>query len=278
MEAHPDPQGDPHAGELTRSSKEYGRLAHLRFAPVLEAMERTPAGQHKTARRAHDGMADGGNQPRTRRRNLLALGVSPGKVHMATRSRKGYWRMSQNELVRIALNNRWLEEQGVPDMNAPAAVASLLNAKPDRMDGGTESKTSGWFFTTGLTPESDWTACLQPTNNNQRNLVYTKILTLSEITAKSNVVGFASGSAGILAGRKSHLDCGSHGPQCRDARTELEVKIPEMECRAQEPRGVSVWCLMGKDATFQTVRPEIRWKPRDGLRPALPLLVSGGKR
>jgi hypothetical protein len=43
---------------------------------------------------------------------------------MATRSRKGYWRMSQNEIVRFALNNRWLEEQGVPDMNATAAVAA----------------------------------------------------------------------------------------------------------------------------------------------------------
>lgn len=57
-------------------------------------------------------------QPRTRRRNLLALGISVGKVHLATRSRKGYWRMSQNSLVRTALNNRWLEEQGVPDMRA----------------------------------------------------------------------------------------------------------------------------------------------------------------
>jgi len=37
---------------------------------------------------------------------------------MATRSRKGYWRMSQNEIVRFALNNRWLEEQGTPDMRA----------------------------------------------------------------------------------------------------------------------------------------------------------------
>ena len=46
-------------------------------------------------------------QPRTRRRNLLALGADPATVHMATRSRKGYpppprlrrtgWRMSQNE-------------------------------------------------------------------------------------------------------------------------------------------------------------------------------------
>ena len=57
-------------------------------------------------------------QPRTRRRNLLALGADPGTVHMATRSRKGYWRMSQNEIVRYALNNRWLEEQGVPEVRA----------------------------------------------------------------------------------------------------------------------------------------------------------------
>lgn len=57
-------------------------------------------------------------QPRTRRHNLLSLGADPATVHKATRSRKGYWRMSQNEIVRHALNNRWLEEQGVPDMRA----------------------------------------------------------------------------------------------------------------------------------------------------------------
>ena len=57
-------------------------------------------------------------QPRTRRRNLLALGANPKRVHMATRSRKGYWRTSQIEIVRNVLNNRWLEEQGVPDMKA----------------------------------------------------------------------------------------------------------------------------------------------------------------
>ena len=57
-------------------------------------------------------------QPRTRRRHLLALGVDPKQVHMASRCRKGYWRASQIEIVRYALNNRWLEEQGVPDMDA----------------------------------------------------------------------------------------------------------------------------------------------------------------
>ena len=47
---------------------------------------------------------------------------------MATRSRKGYWRMSQIEIVRFALNNRWLEEQGVPDMRA---VWIALHYGPD---------------------------------------------------------------------------------------------------------------------------------------------------
>ena len=57
--------------------------------------------------------------------HLLALGADPATVHMATRSRKDFWRMSQNEIVRFALNNRWLEEQVVPDLNAPAAIAAL---------------------------------------------------------------------------------------------------------------------------------------------------------
>ncbi len=55
-------------------------------------------------------------QPRTRRRHLLALGIARDEVHMATRSRKGYWRMSANSIVQRALTNRWLHEQGVPDM------------------------------------------------------------------------------------------------------------------------------------------------------------------
>ena len=55
-------------------------------------------------------------RPRTRRRHLLALGIAPEEVHMATRSRKGYWRMSANSIVQRALTNRWLHEQGVADM------------------------------------------------------------------------------------------------------------------------------------------------------------------
>ena len=52
-------------------------------------------------------------RPRTRRRNLLKLGVGRDEVHKASRARKGHWRMSQMSLVRWAMNNNWLEEQGL---------------------------------------------------------------------------------------------------------------------------------------------------------------------
>ena len=55
-------------------------------------------------------------RPGTRRRNLIRLGIDPGGVHRASRSRKGYLRMSQNSLVRFALNNAYLKKQGVPEL------------------------------------------------------------------------------------------------------------------------------------------------------------------
>lgn len=55
-------------------------------------------------------------QPRTRRRNLIKLGADPREVKLASRSRKGYWRMSSNRIVQQAMTNRWLEEQGVPNI------------------------------------------------------------------------------------------------------------------------------------------------------------------
>ncbi len=51
-----------------------------------------------------------------RRRHLQALGIEPKRVKLASRSRKGYWRMSGNSIVQRALTNRWLQEQGGPDM------------------------------------------------------------------------------------------------------------------------------------------------------------------
>lgn len=55
-------------------------------------------------------------QPRTRRRNHIKLGADPAEVKLASRSRKGYWRMSSNRILQQALTNHWLEEHGVPSM------------------------------------------------------------------------------------------------------------------------------------------------------------------
>lgn len=54
--------------------------------------------------------------PRMRRRMLIKLGVDKYRVKLASRSRKGYWRMSSNSLVQFALNGKWLEERGVPSL------------------------------------------------------------------------------------------------------------------------------------------------------------------
>ncbi len=57
------------------------------------------------------------------------LGCGPeAGAYGDARSRKGYWRMSQTSIVRFALNNRWLEERGVPDMEA---IWKVLHYGPD---------------------------------------------------------------------------------------------------------------------------------------------------
>ena len=55
-------------------------------------------------------------RPRTRRRNLLRLGIEREKVHLASRSRKGSWRMSHNSLVQRAMTVDWLQAQGLPSI------------------------------------------------------------------------------------------------------------------------------------------------------------------
>ena len=55
-------------------------------------------------------------RPRTRRRHLLAMGISKDDVKLASRSRKGYWRMAGNSIVQRALTKQWLWDQGVPNM------------------------------------------------------------------------------------------------------------------------------------------------------------------
>jgi len=55
-------------------------------------------------------------RPRARRRNLMALGITREDVKLASRSRKGYWRMSGNSIAQRALTKEWLWLQGVPNM------------------------------------------------------------------------------------------------------------------------------------------------------------------
>ena len=55
-------------------------------------------------------------RPRTRRRHRLALGRSRDQVTLATRSRKGYWRMAGTSIVQRALSQQWLGDHGVPTM------------------------------------------------------------------------------------------------------------------------------------------------------------------
>jgi RNA-directed DNA polymerase len=55
-------------------------------------------------------------RPRTRRRHLMALGISKDDVKLASRSRKGFWRMAGNGIVQRALTKQWLWDQGVPHM------------------------------------------------------------------------------------------------------------------------------------------------------------------
>ena len=43
----------------------------------------------------------------------MRLGADPEEVHLCSRSRKGYWRMSPNSIMQAAHTNEWLKEQGV---------------------------------------------------------------------------------------------------------------------------------------------------------------------
>ena len=47
---------------------------------------------------------------------LIKLGIERDRVKLASRSRKGCWRMSSNSLVQMDLNVKWLEERGVPSL------------------------------------------------------------------------------------------------------------------------------------------------------------------
>jgi RNA-directed DNA polymerase len=57
-----------------------------------------------------------GKRPRTRRRHLLARGIARDDVTLATRRRKGSWRLAGNSIVQRALSKQWVWNQGVPNM------------------------------------------------------------------------------------------------------------------------------------------------------------------
>ena len=52
-------------------------------------------------------------RPRTRRRKL---GIGRDEVHMASRSRKGPWRICHTSIVLRAMTVKWLEDQGTPSI------------------------------------------------------------------------------------------------------------------------------------------------------------------
>ena len=72
--------------------------------------------------------------PRTRRRQLIALGIHPDEVMKASRCRRGYWWMSGNGIVQRALDNRWLREQGVPDLKSQWIELHYGGAPAPHMD------------------------------------------------------------------------------------------------------------------------------------------------
>jgi len=55
-------------------------------------------------------------RPGTRRKRLLELGADPKKVHLVTRSRKGYWRLASNRIVQQALDYPYLKSLGLPSL------------------------------------------------------------------------------------------------------------------------------------------------------------------
>ena len=62
----------------------------------------------------------------TRRRMLLRLGAPREEVHLASRSRKGCWRLSTNSLVQGALTNEWIAYHYPPkkEPSEPVSVTS----------------------------------------------------------------------------------------------------------------------------------------------------------
>lgn len=60
-----------------------------------------------------DDQSAAGQHPRTKVKNLVALGVSLDLAIKHAVSRKKYWRMSRTPALRYAMPNEWLAQQGL---------------------------------------------------------------------------------------------------------------------------------------------------------------------
>lgn len=73
-------------------------------------------------------------RPRTRRRKLIALGIGREEVHMASRSRKGPWRICHTSIVLRAMTVGWLDDQGIPNIEKQWSLIRYPNG-PKRPKG-----------------------------------------------------------------------------------------------------------------------------------------------
>ena len=76
--------------------------------------------------------------PRTKLRNLRRLGVELDMALKQALSRKGYWRLSQTPAMRIAMPNKWLQQQGLLRSRNSGAT-SLRFEEPPSAD-----RHAGW--------------------------------------------------------------------------------------------------------------------------------------
>ena len=61
-------------------------------------------------------LLEGLEAARYRRHMLIRLAISPARVKLTSRSRKGFWRMSSNSLEQLALNDTYLRSLGLSSL------------------------------------------------------------------------------------------------------------------------------------------------------------------
>jgi hypothetical protein len=77
-------------GTSARGAVLIKQCAKCRLPGMNEAKPQSPTKEDKQCK-----------SPGTRRRSLIKLGIDPSGVYKASRSSKGYWRISRNSLVRF---------------------------------------------------------------------------------------------------------------------------------------------------------------------------------